>query len=364
MGLEGLDFIVGTGDNAWRANGDIATRLLQSQFNIGALRPFEETIKNEKTGQMVGTGRFFINHNGIARPVNNATLRYDEWKQYDIAVIKAARERLVVADTFLSRGLTYTFGNGLGKTVLTYEDLNDFNDATVGMDPLPTAVEDRPVYGMKYMPLPVIYKEFRLNIRQLNASRTTGEPLDVTGAEMAGRKVAEMIETITCVGSSSFAFGGGTLYGLKDFTYSTTGSLTADWDDSAATGETILADVIAMKQAAIDDRHYGPYGIFIPTNYETALDADFKAGSDKTIRQRLLEVEGIEFIKVADKMTADYVVLVELTSDTMRMIVGLPITTVQWESRGGLSQHFMVMAIILPQPRADQNNRSGIVVYN
>jgi len=347
-----MDFILNG-----QATGTVAERLLASQFNIGSLRTWKE--KNKQ-----GMWKNYMNNNGKVIQVANATLRKDEWKQYDEAVIRATRDRLTCANTFVSRGMVYTIGNGLGKTVLEYEDLNDFNDASLGMDPLPTATEDRPVYGIKYMPLPVIYKEFRVNIRQLEASRTRGEPLDVTAAEMAGRKVAEMIETITCTGSSSFTFGGGTLYGIKDFTSVNTGSLTADWNDSAATGETILADVLAMKQTLIEDNYFGPYGLFIPTNYETAIDADFKAASDKTIRQRLLEVSGIEFIVVSDKLTSDYVVMVQLTSDVMRMVIGLPVTTVQWESRGGLSQHFMVMAIMLPQPRADQNGNCGIAVYN
>jgi len=337
-----------------QATGSVAERLMATNFNIGALRTWREN-----------DGRcYMMNQNGVVVPVANATLRRDEWKQFDDAVLKAARNRLVCANTFISKGLVYSIPNGLGKTVLQYEDLNEFNDASLGMDPLPTAVEDRPVWSTKYMPLPIIYKEFRVNIRQLEASRTLGEPLDTTSAEMAGRKVAEMVEELTCNGSSNFTFGGGVLYGIKDFTNANTGSLTADWDDSAATGETMLADVLAMKQALIDAYHYGPYGIFIPTNYETAIDADFKAASDKTIRQRLMEVDGIQFITVADKLTADYVVMLQLTQDVMRMVVGLPMTTLQWESRGGLSQHFMVMTIMLPQPRADQNARCGIVVYH
>lgn len=339
------------------AHGDVASRLLNSRFDTGMLRPYIAT--DEESGEEIGY--FVTNAKGEAVPVTNATLRYDEWKQYDTAILKAARTRLTCAQTFLNAGMTYNLPNGLGKTVLTWETLNDMNPATVGMDPRAAADEDRPVFGQAYMPLPIIYKEFRVSVRQLEASRTTGEPLDVTAAEQAGRVVAEMIEEITCNGYSSFAFGGGTLYGISDFTSATTDNWTADWDDSGADP---LADLLRMKQDSIDAGYYGPWHLFLPTNFETVLDEDFKAASDKGLRQRLLEVGGIQGITIADKLTADYGVLVQMTSDNMRMVNGLPITTVQWETRGGMEINFMVMAIMLPNPRADQNGNCGIIVYS
>jgi hypothetical protein len=50
-----------------------------------------------------------------------------------------------------------------------------------------------------------------------------------------------------------------------------------------------------------------------------------------------------------------------MTSDVARAINGMDITTVQWETQGGMRVNFKVMAIQVPQIRSDFNGRTGIV---
>jgi uncharacterized linocin/CFP29 family protein len=321
-------------------------------MNPAGLRPWIE--KN---------GQAYINVNGVARPVSNATLRKDEWKQYDQAVLQAAQERLVGVMDLESRNLIYTIGNGLGKTVLEYEDTNDSQDAIVSMDGAARGLGDQVEYDLNYLPLPIIHKDYQINIRQLNASRTTGEAMDTTLAQRATRRVAHKLEEILFTGLSTYTYGGGTIYGYTDFPNRNTGSLTGNWDESAQDGEEIVQDVMNMKQASIDDRHYGPWVLYVPTNYEVTLDGDFKANSDKTIRQRILEISGIEAVKVSDKLTADNVLLVQMSSETVRLVRGLAITPVEWSVEGGMILKYKVMTIQVPQIRADQNDRCGIVHY-
>jgi uncharacterized linocin/CFP29 family protein len=289
----------------------------------------------------------------------NATLRKDEWKQYDTAVLKIATERLVGVKYLMSKGLTYRT-NGLGKTVLEYEDASDMEAAQVSMDGVTRGRSDRVEFDMNYLPLPITHSNFQLSIRTLNASRTTGESLDTTMAEMAARKVAEKTEEMLFTGQSDLLYASGGIYGLTTVSTRNTGSLTANWDDSAASGSTVLADVLAMKQASLDDKHYGPFVLFVPGNFETALDDEFKANSDKSIRTRLSEIGSISDIIVADKLTDDNVVLCELQPETIRMVEGLPLTTVEWQTHGDMLFHFKVMQILVPQPRADQDDTSGI----
>jgi len=52
---------------------------------------------------------------------------------------------------------------------------------------------------------------------------------------------------------------------------------------------------------------------------------------------------------------------VQQTSDVIREVVGMDITTVQWEEEGGMRLNFKVMAILVPQLRADFNGNTGIV---
>jgi len=316
-----------------KTSGGVAEKLLANNFDVNALR-------------------------------TNDTLMYDEWKDLDQVVIKAAQERLVAVQQVIGRGLTYNIPDGLGKTVLSWQDSSDIEGASVSMDALSRGQRDRPEYDISYMPLPVIHKDFSFGIREIAASRNGGMPLDTTMAELSARKVSEMIEQIFFQGYSAYTFGGGTIRGLVDFPDVNSGSLAAAWDESAASGTTMVNDLITMKQALIDDKHYGPYGVWIPTEYETALDNDYVSGYPKTIRERLNQVANIDFIQVADKMTGAKVAMVQLTADVIRMVIGLNITVVEWESEGGLKKNFKVMAIMLPQPRSNQADQSGIAIYS
>jgi hypothetical protein len=184
-------------------------------------------------------------------------------------------------------------------------------------------------------------------------------------AEMSARKISEMIEQIFFKGYNSFTFGGGTIRGLEDFPNVNSGSLNGAWDGSGTTGASILNDIISMKQALIAAKHYGPYGTWIPTEYETKLDEDYSsAKGENTIRERLEKIKSIDFIQVADQMSSAKVIMCQLTADVIRMVVGLNITTVEWESEGGMRKNFKVMAIMLPQPRKTQENDCGIAVYS
>lgn len=313
-----------------RGFGSVASRLINNGMSVNALR-------------------------------TNATLLKDEWKELDQAVVDISRTRLRGVNDLVSRGLTYNIGNGLGTTVLETQNQSDLEAAELNMDGSTKGTNDRLEFDIGYLPLPIIHKDFQLSIRTLEASRKQGQPLDTTQASVAARKVAELTEQILFQGASTYTFGGGTIYGYQDHPNRNTVSLAAQWDASGTTGANILADVIAMKQASIDDRHYGPWVLYVPTGYETTLDDDFKAESDLTIRQRILQVDGIEAVRVSDYLTAHNVVLVEMNAETVRMVIGLQPTTIEWESMGGMVFMFKVMNIMVPQIRADQDGRSGLI---
>jgi len=314
--------------------GSVASVLLKNGFNVNALR-------------------------------TNDTLLYDEWKLIDTAVMKAYQDRLVVAADLQARGLTYDIGNGLAKTVLAYQDMSDVNDAEMSMDGIRRGDRDRPDYQMNYLPLPIIHKDFSFSARELAESRNGSMPLDTTMAERCARKIAEKVEDIILTGASTYSFGGGAVYGFLDFPDAQSVSLSAHWNDSGATGATILDDVLSMKQKMIDAKRYGPWMVYACTDFETKLDEDYVSGYPKTIRQRLLEIGGIIDVKIADHLTADYVVMVQMTSDVIRLVNGLGITTVQWDTEGGMQTNFKVMTIQVPQIRTDQPgktaNTSGVV---
>lgn len=344
------------GNGGLAVNGAIGQKLMNSGMDVSVLKPYIGLDGGVYLTRMI---------NGKAQAVRinaNATLRKDEWKQLDEAVLFAAQERLVGVADLYSRGLVYRIGNGLGKTVLEYEDMSELTAAELTMDAVTPTNKDRVESSLKYLPLPIVHKDFSYNIRVLAASRNGSTPLDTTTAMLAARQVSEKVESILFTGASTYTYGGGTLYGYVDYPYVNEVTLSANWDASAKTGEQILDDVRSMKQASIDAKHYGPWMLYIPTSYETVLDDDYKSESDKTIRQRILEIDGIQGIKVADKLTADNVVLVQMTSDVVRMVEGLALQTIEWQEGGGFTTNFKVLTIMVPQIRSDQNGNCGVTV--
>lgn len=346
--MEGMEFIInGAG------TGSVANRLLANGMNPAMLRPFQHK-----------DGKNYVSVNGKNYPVANATLRYDEWKLYDKAVLQAANDRLVGVADLISRGLTFSIGNGLATTVLQYEDASKMGEAIISMDGLTRGLSDKIEYDMKYLPLPIVSSDYQINARVLAASRSGMSPMDTAMAEQSARRVAEKLEDMLFLGTSSYTYGGGTIYGYLDTPNKQTGSMNVHWNDSGADGPSILDDVIQMKQKMLSHKRYGPYMIYIPSLYETKLEEDYVTDYPKSIRARILELTNIVGIKVADHLTADKILMVNMSSDTIRWIMGMGITPVEWSEQGGMVTQYKVMTIQVPQIRADQEGNCGIVVYS
>lgn len=335
--------------------GDPVDRLLAANGDPNVLRPF--------IGHDGGSYITHVTKGGLVQclPVSNAaTLRKDEWKLLDDVIVKAAKERLNLVADLRSAGLTFTIPQGMGKTVLETETQSDVNDAVISMDGLRESPDDRPEYDLGLLPLPITHKDFQFSARQLLTSRNGSSPLDTTSSELAARKVAESIEKLTLGINSSYTFGGGTVMGLTNFTSRLTQTLTAP-TAAGWTGNTILTEILAMRTQSTGAFHYGPWMLYVSPNWDAYLDEDFKTNSDRTLRERIKAVNGITDIKTLDFLTGYDMVLVQMTSDVVRIVVGMDITTLQWDTKGGMQKNFKVMAIIVPQMRGDFNSNTGVV---
>lgn len=298
--------------------------------------------------------------------VNAATLRREEWMSLDSAVIGIAEQRLTGFNYIKGKGLVYNLGNGMGTTVLESHTISDAMEADMTMDAVSRGKNDRPVFGATYLPIPIIHVDYEINERLLSVARSNGNPIDTTSAERAARRVAEKLEDMLFT-NTTYTFGGGTIYSFVNHpsripvAFSDSDMPGAHWNDSGTTGANIVSQVLTMKQHLIENYFYGPYVIFIPTNYETPIDADYDATSGKTIRERILQITGIQDIVTVDRLSADNVLMVQLSSDVVRIVNGMPLQNVQWGTEGNLVHKYKVMTIQVPQIRADYNGRTGIV---
>lgn len=339
-----------------QASGSIGQRLLASNMDPNVLRPY-----------IAEDGRHYItqvrNGAAVAVPVGNAvaTLRRDEWKIIDDAVILSARQRLRVVASLREQGLVYNIPNAMGKTVLETAVMSDITGATISMDPIRKSDSDRPEFDIGLLPLPIIHKDFSFTAREIAVSRNSNTPLDTTMAEMAARKVAEEAEELALGTTGTFSYGGGTIYGLTNYPGRHTATLT-DPTSSGWTPSVFITEVLAMKQASMDDRMFGPWALYLSPSWDQYLDGDYHPeGGDRTLRERLQAIQGIVRIETVDFLTGLQAILVQQTTETIRLVLGMDITTLQWETQGGMQQNFKVMAMMVPQIRGDINGRTGLI---
>ncbi len=321
------------------AHGGIASKLLASGFKMNALR-------------------------------TNGVLRKEEWIQFDTALIEVARQRLVAVGDLLTRGLRFDVANALGTTRVEWEKVSDMDPAEVNMAGVTDGVRDRVTFALDSVPLPIIHKDFRINIRALEASRRLGEALDTTMARLATRLVSEKIEDMLFNGVTLTAIGG-SIEGWTTATNRNTGTITgANGWITGTDGVDVVGDVIAMMSALRADNMYGPYGLYVPIEWWGNLLDDYKANSDKSTLSRVMELPDLEFVKPSNSLTGtlagatgDEVLMMQLTSDVQDMVVGTQPTVVQWDEMAGFIMNFKVMAIMVPRMKSDDSGQSGIAHY-
>lgn len=351
--------------------GDVAARLMsQGQLNFNKMKPWIGNDGNAYITVFKGGDRTDKKNYSVL-PINtNATLRRDEWKQLDEALLVASRYRLGGIDDLIANGLTFNLGNAMGTTVLEWHDVSDGMNALLTMDGVTRSVGDRPKFQTNYLPIPIIHVDYEINARALEASRKLGNPLDTTMAEMAARRIKEKLENMLFT-DTDFAYGEADdrsrnkIYSYVNHPDINAVTLGTHWDASAKTAAGILQDVLNMVESAVGARHYGPYMLYIPTGYQTVLYDDYDATTPgTTIKDRILKIDVIKGIKVIDTLTADNVLLVQMTPDVVRLIQGFGLQNVEWQTEGNLISKFKVMTIQVPQIRSDQNGRSGIVLLS
>ena len=349
-----------------QAKGQVANQINSiGRLNPNRMRPFVgddgRAYISAHTGGDVNDPENYENH-----PIQaNATLRRDEWKQLDEAVLKIKRQRLGGIQDLEDNDLVFDLGNAMGTTVFEYHDMSDAMEAELSMDGLTRGQNDRPEFTTNYLPLPIIHVDYQINARVLENSRRLGQPLDTASAELATRKVNEKLEKLLFT-DTTYSFGGGTMYSFVNYSdrnqVSLSGRPGGAWDNSAKTGEQIVNDVVNLKKTAIADNFYGPFRLYIPTSYETVLDKDYDSTTPgTTIRERINKISGIDGIKTIDTLPADNVLLVQMSTDVVRLIRGMGIENIEWKEQGRFVNKYKVITIQAPQIRSDQEGHCGIV---
>lgn len=335
--------------------GSVADKLIEANMDPGALRPWR--AKNGKSYvTLVRNGKpknFAIN--------TPATLSWDAWKYMDRKLVRQARPRLRVWGDLVGAGLTFDHPDAMGSPILQEQTMTDFGFASVSMDGVRETDRDRPIFDIRNFPLPIVHGSYQFTARQLAAARRGVMNLDSGSSEQIIRKIVERIEGMCLGTAASYSYGGGTIYGLTNHPNRITKAMTlptaGGWQPSV-----FIDEILDTIQDLQDDQFNGPYGLYYSPAWGQYLDGDYSDSyGGETLRTRLAKVEDITFRrKVHYGLSGFQVILFQLTEDVIRAINGLKMTTLQWDSNGGLVKNYKILAIMVPQLRTNADDEIGI----
>lgn len=178
---------------------------------------------------------------------NAAPLTENEWSRIDEAVITTARRMLVGRKVIEVLGplgsgvysIPYSVFSGKSATGI---DMVGEEDSFV-VEPTSRATIN----------LPMLYKDFKIMWRDVEADRHLGLPLDVSTAAVAGNYVAVQEDNLIFNGNKDLGYEG---------LFTTTGRQVVsigNWDETG----TALADVVKAVGALSEAGHYGPYAMVV-----------------------------------------------------------------------------------------------------
>lgn len=279
----------------------------------------------------------------------------------DQAVLGVGRQRLVLVNDLITTGLVTKIDNWMSYMTFSQRRTNNAGNAQRAMVP---SQGQRFVVDGDYVTIPLFttWSDFSFDIREILEAERVGAPLDVSHVEQATWNVNAKIEDQGINGAGVSIKGHSAPGALTNPSNTSHYTGNEAWTAAGHTGADILADVQAMQNVSIADNYYGPWNLYVPRLYATKLDTDFKDFSDLNIRQRLLELEGIQSIKTVDFLPADTTLLVQMTRNVVDVVIGQTPAQVSWQDGPGWHRFWVVLACMVVRWKADMNGGQGFVV--
>lgn len=296
----------------------------------------------------------------------------------DRAVVEVGLQRLTMVADVMAAGLTFPLSDPLSVTQLEWNTISKVGAAQRTMSPSARGENKMPIMLPTRLPIYLTTDQFEIDIRTLKMSQRVGTPLDTNLVKQCTRAVNEALEDAlingaTTLDGQNLAVAGYSAPGILTESHVNTQTLTAAAWTTVPVGATVFSEVMSMISKLQADKKFGPYRLYVGTTIGNALDADWATTNSQglTIRQRLLQIDSLQAIRVADMMTAPTnagtgvgakVALVQMTSDVVDIVTGQMPTVIPWTSLDGFTIHNLVMAIMVPRVKADADGNSGICV--
>jgi len=287
----------------------------------------------------------------------NSVLIPDTWKeiQRDHIVPMAQIEMKAYLD-LVDEGLTHKLA-GIGKTVTEWVIEGDTSDANVSMNTLAWGQQDLVDYEMDSAPVPVIFRDFELDWRMLNASQIEGVPIDLSNSDAAIRKVGVASENIV-VNGHAHGLGGQTIYGYT--THPNRIPITGFENRPFTIGDDNVEDmVLAMVKGLESNDYRGPFNLYIPTGYATELYKRFGDGSAEVLNDWLKKIDLIKKVTPTAALAPGNMVMVQMDRTVIDLAIGLNLEPIEWEIMGGMGYGVRVITAFVPRIKRRRARAGG-----
>lgn len=307
------------------------------------------------------------------RNLNFSSLPPNYWKEIDNTVEKVAREQLIGMRDIQRFG-GFVNLDRRGVSVYEYYKVSDMSAGNFAMTPDERGTADKLDFAVAQLPLPIAKKEFWEEKFANTAASRNRFDLMMQLVDAASFSVANDLEEFLFNGEFSPA-AGLAAYGYTKWPernqYTDTLPVGApihfsDWKTAAH--EDILKQVVEMVDILYDQNHYGPYKLYIPRQYAYIMSLDYTTGSNEyptvgTVKQRLLQVEGVSEIEVSRKLADNNVLMVEMSPRSVKIVNGIPMTVMDWEppNSPNWDHLYKAMACMVPLFISDYNGNNGIL---
>lgn len=247
-----------------------------------------------------------------------------EWLAIDQAVVRTAQSVLVGR-----RFITLVGPFGPGVEALPNDVLRGGGGGTI--DLLGNAEDEQlAIDSRRFLPLPLLYKDFWIHWRDLESSRLIGVPLDVGKPAAAAAATAQTEDRLIFDGEPSLGLPG--LRSVEGHQQVPMG----DWDTMGRA----FADVVEGVRVLTQTGFTGPYALAVSPRLYAALNRIFDATG-------VLELEQVE--KLARRgvyptaaLPEPAALLIDSGAQNLDLAVGLDLSTAYVES-SNLNHHLRVM---------------------
>ena len=301
------------------------------------------------------------NEKGIT--VNAAgALHYDDFTELTDDVVKV-RQYDFVGNFYR----TLTAGPGmsrmmdLSKTIIDYQDMNEFGEAEVSMD-MANRQTEQTNYDRALTPLPIFHKDFTIPWRQSGFSYKESD-----GVSEAGIQTMRTRDKTLVLGNSSIKVNGSELYGYTNHpaTIKLPGSLT-NWADKANSALVYDEMVELITQLLLDAKVGAVNSVqgFVAPDVYAALQykSSTTKSNDLTIMQDIEKIVQLRGIQPQEDLPDGAVLLVEMSPRTSDIAVASDVIALPWQRLNDSEDlRFTIMAACTPRIKRDRNLKTGIL---